>query len=351
MIFEGPPPPFDDFLDQIRGRLHLVPRYRQKLTFPPLRDRPPAVGRRPELQPRVPRAPDRAARARARRSSCCNLVARIFSQQLDRSKPLWEMWLVEGLEAARFALISKTHHALIDGIAGVDLATVLFDLTPGAAEPSSTRRPRWSSHARADPGRAGRRRRVGAGAGSAARGRPRRWRRSRTRERAAARRARPPRALGEIVWAGLNPAPDDAAERRDRAAPALTCGALRARRLQADQERASAARSTTSCSTVVGGALRELAALARRAHRGPRAARARAGVDPRRRTSAASSATASPRCAARCPSTSRTRSRACASSREAMDEPQGVQAGGRAPRCSPASRTSRRRRSSPRPRG
>ena len=58
------------------------------------------------------------------------LTSRVFSQQLDRSKPLWETWLVEGLEGNRFALISKTHHALIDGIAGVDLAQVLFDLTP-----------------------------------------------------------------------------------------------------------------------------------------------------------------------------------------------------------------------------
>src|SRR5207245_3647342 len=60
----------------------------------------------------------------------CGLTARIFSQQLDRSKPLWEMWLIEGLEDDRFALITKTHHSLVDGIGGVDLATVLFDLSP-----------------------------------------------------------------------------------------------------------------------------------------------------------------------------------------------------------------------------
>src|SRR3712207_2456536 len=58
------------------------------------------------------------------------LGARIFSQQLDRAKPLWEIWLAEGLEQNRFALISKTHHALVDGISGVDLATVLFDVGP-----------------------------------------------------------------------------------------------------------------------------------------------------------------------------------------------------------------------------
>ena len=54
----------------------------------------------------------------------------MFSQQLDRSKPLWEMWLVQGLEDNRFAMITKTHHALVDGVSGVDLATVLFDANP-----------------------------------------------------------------------------------------------------------------------------------------------------------------------------------------------------------------------------
>src|ERR671920_926031 len=58
------------------------------------------------------------------------LAGRIHSQQLDRTKPLWEVWLVQGLEENRFALISKTHHALVDGVSGVDLATVLFDVEP-----------------------------------------------------------------------------------------------------------------------------------------------------------------------------------------------------------------------------
>ena len=58
------------------------------------------------------------------------LAARIHSQRLDRAKPLWETWLVQGLERGRFALISKSHHALVDGIAGVDLMTVLFDASP-----------------------------------------------------------------------------------------------------------------------------------------------------------------------------------------------------------------------------
>ena len=56
------------------------------------------------------------------------LAARIFSQRLDRSKPVWEIWLVDGVEGGRFALVGKTHHCLVDGVSGVDITTVLFDL-------------------------------------------------------------------------------------------------------------------------------------------------------------------------------------------------------------------------------
>ena len=58
------------------------------------------------------------------------LVGRIMSQQLDRTRPLWEMWFVEGLENDQFALISKTHHCLIDGVSGADLISVLMDPYP-----------------------------------------------------------------------------------------------------------------------------------------------------------------------------------------------------------------------------
>jgi diacylglycerol O-acyltransferase / wax synthase len=59
-----------------------------------------------------------------------NIAGRLFSQGLDRSKPLWELWLIQGLEKNRFALVTKTHHALVDGVSGVDIATVLFDVKP-----------------------------------------------------------------------------------------------------------------------------------------------------------------------------------------------------------------------------
>src|SRR5207248_5299824 len=62
------------------------------------------------------------------------LIGRLFAHRLDRTKPLWELWFVEGLEGGRTALVSKTHHSLVDGISGVDLATVLFDLDPEPRE-------------------------------------------------------------------------------------------------------------------------------------------------------------------------------------------------------------------------
>jgi diacylglycerol O-acyltransferase / wax synthase len=128
-LFEGPPPAFRDFANHVRGRLHLVPRYRQRLAVPPLETGRPLWVDDPsfnlEYHVRHTALPEPGTELQLRA-----LAARIHSQQLDRSKPLWELWLVQGLEGGRFALISKTHHALVDGVAGVDLATVLLDLEP-----------------------------------------------------------------------------------------------------------------------------------------------------------------------------------------------------------------------------
>src|SRR2546423_11353861 len=128
-ICEGPPPAIQDFLDHIRSRLHLVPRYRQKLAVPPLETGRPLWVNDPnfnlEYHVRHTALPEPGSEEQLRR-----LAAPISPQRLDRAKPLWETWMIEGLEDNRFALITKTHHALVDGIAGVDLATVLFDLEP-----------------------------------------------------------------------------------------------------------------------------------------------------------------------------------------------------------------------------
>ena len=129
LIFEGPPPNYDEFLEHVEARLHLVPRFRQKLAFPPLQAGRPLWIDDPRLNLEY-HVRHSSLPAPGDDEQLAQLVGRIFSQQLDRSKPLWEMWLVQGLEDNRFALISKTHHALVDGVSGVDLATVLFDANP-----------------------------------------------------------------------------------------------------------------------------------------------------------------------------------------------------------------------------
>src|SRR5918996_2818521 len=133
VVFEGPVPPRDDFRAHIESRLRLVPRYRQKLAFPRLEAGRPFWVDDPnfnlDYHVRHTALPKPGSEEQLR-----GLAGRLFSQRLDRSKPLWEVWLVHGLEGGRFALISKTHHALVDGVAGVDIATVLFDLQPVPAE-------------------------------------------------------------------------------------------------------------------------------------------------------------------------------------------------------------------------
>jgi WS/DGAT/MGAT family acyltransferase len=139
------------------------------------------------------------------REQLYNLTARIFSQQLDRSKPLWEMWLIEGLEDDRFALISKTHHSLIDGIAGIDLATVLFDLSPEPPPIRHSGRP-WKPHSEPSTLELLSAGAIGAvragvelaGATVDALAHP---------DRALPRAREAVEGLGEFVWAVLNPAP------------------------------------------------------------------------------------------------------------------------------------------------
>ena len=141
LVFEGPTPDYDDFVHHIERGLHLVPRYRQKLAFPPLGVSRPMWVDDPHFNAgyhiRHTALPPPAGDDELRR-----LAGRVFSQQLDREKPLWEIWLVDGLADGRFALICKTHHALVDGISGVDILTVLFDLEPDPPEPEPG--PTWA---------------------------------------------------------------------------------------------------------------------------------------------------------------------------------------------------------------
>ncbi len=142
MVFEGAAPTLQELVDHVLGRLHLVPRYRQRLAYVPFDQGRPVWTDDPHFNPyyhlrhtALPKPADDAALKR--------LAGRLFSQRLDRSKPLWEIWLVQSMSGGRFALIAKTHHALVDGISGVDITTVLFDT---AADPTpSGPIPDWSA--------------------------------------------------------------------------------------------------------------------------------------------------------------------------------------------------------------
>jgi WS/DGAT/MGAT family acyltransferase len=128
-VFEGPAPAYEELVGAIGARLHLVPRYRQRLAFVPLQQGRPVWVDDPHFNltyhVRHTALPRPGGEDELKR-----LAGRVFSQALDRSRPLWELWLVEGLQDGRFALLSKTHHALVDGVSGVDIATVMFDTAP-----------------------------------------------------------------------------------------------------------------------------------------------------------------------------------------------------------------------------
>src|SRR5919202_1866364 len=137
MIFEGDPPAYEDLLEAIEGRLGLVPRYRQRLAFVPFRQGRPKWVDDPHFNLRY-HVRSTALPAPGSEEQLKALAGRVFSQALDRDKPLWEIWLVDGLEGDRFAVLSKTHHALVDGISGVDIMSVLFDTSPEPAAPTDT---------------------------------------------------------------------------------------------------------------------------------------------------------------------------------------------------------------------
>ena len=205
LLFEGPAPAFEDYLDHVRSRLHLVPRYRQKLATPPLETGRPLWVDDPcfNLEYHVRHT---ALPAPGSQEQLFLLTARIASQQLDRAKPLWENWLVEGLADGRFAIISKAHHSLVDGIAGVDLATVLFDLERHPEPPSDELEP-WQPQAEPSGAQmvaAGVRGIVTTSVELAIKAVGAALSPSTTFGKA----RDVAEGLGELVWAGLNPAPE-----------------------------------------------------------------------------------------------------------------------------------------------
>jgi diacylglycerol O-acyltransferase len=125
----------DKYRRGVESVLHLIPRYRQKLRWIPFLEHPVWVDDRHfdlNYHIRHTSLPRPGTREQLK-----SLASRVMAQPLDRSKPLWEFWVVEGLEDDQFALISKVHHCMIDGSSGVDLATTMMSLTPEHDEPAA----------------------------------------------------------------------------------------------------------------------------------------------------------------------------------------------------------------------
>jgi diacylglycerol O-acyltransferase / wax synthase len=135
-VFEGPAPSHDEVLASLAGRLPLVPRYRQKLRTVPFRLGRPVWVDDPnfDLRYHVRRT---ALPAPGGDHQLSQLMARVMGQRLDRDFPLWECWLVEGLAQGRWALISKLHHCMVDGISAAGLYNVIFDASPEPSPPAA----------------------------------------------------------------------------------------------------------------------------------------------------------------------------------------------------------------------
>jgi WS/DGAT/MGAT family acyltransferase len=130
-VFEGPAPSYGDVIRLLLSKLPLVPRYRQRVREVPMQLGRPMWVDDPHFQilyhVRHTAVPKPGSDEQLR-----NLAGRVLGQRLDMQKPLWELWLVEGLADDRWAIISKVHHCMVDGIAGTDLMQLMFDLTPDA---------------------------------------------------------------------------------------------------------------------------------------------------------------------------------------------------------------------------
>jgi len=135
-IFTGPPPAYGDLVRLLLSKLPLLPRYTQKVRAVPLHLGLPVWTPDEHFQI-LYHVRHTAVPAPGGEEQLRNLAGRVFAQRLDMAKPLWEMWLVEGLQDNRWALISKVHHCMIDGVAGMDMATVLVDEGPAGTPAGS----------------------------------------------------------------------------------------------------------------------------------------------------------------------------------------------------------------------
>src|SRR5687767_13915260 len=129
-----------DVRELVASRLHLVPRFRKRLQFVPGNLGRPIWVDDPRFDisyhVRLTALPSPGTR-----QQLLTLTERVQAGLLDRSRPLWELWFVEGLEDGNVGLLQKTHHAIVDGVSAVDVATVLLDFTP---EPTVLEAPPWT---------------------------------------------------------------------------------------------------------------------------------------------------------------------------------------------------------------
>jgi len=131
--FDGPAPTLEELRAHVGRRLDLIPRYRQRLKFPPLHSGRPlwaddqAFDIDYHVRRRVLEPPGGSRELWA-------LHAEIFAARLHRDRPLWELYLVDGLRGGRFAIIAKNHHALTDGVSNIDVLDVLWDLSADAPD-------------------------------------------------------------------------------------------------------------------------------------------------------------------------------------------------------------------------
>src|SRR5262245_5635071 len=135
-VFEGPVPTHEEVLAGVAERLALLPRYRQKLRPVPFRLGRPVWVDDPDF--------DLSYHIRriilpepGRDEQLAELMGRVMSERLDRDHPLWEYWVIEGLARDRWALISKVHHCMVDGVSGADLYRVLMEPSPELPQPAA----------------------------------------------------------------------------------------------------------------------------------------------------------------------------------------------------------------------
>jgi diacylglycerol O-acyltransferase len=139
-VFERPPPPYQEFVDLVAAKLPLLPRYRQKVRFVPGQLGRPVWVDDPHFSLAY-HVRHTALPPPGGEEELNNLMGRLMAVKLDRHRPLWETWMVEGLTGGRWALISKVHHCMVDGVAGTDLMVQLLDSSRRSEPPSPA--PTW----------------------------------------------------------------------------------------------------------------------------------------------------------------------------------------------------------------